>query len=604
LHPDETGVYGTVVNIIPFNYNLRFAGHPAREHILSTGPVDDLTITVYDILAGCDVRVMFRANPAHYTAEELAAHQRRFVALLGQLAVAMPDEPLHRLDMLSAEERQTLLEGFNATARPVPESTLAELFEEQVERAPEALALVFGEQELSYKGLNERANRLAHHLIELGVGPETLVGIALERSVEMVVALLGILKAGGAYLPVLVISSAALRRRLPETVAVMSVDEPEVQAALDAAPRHDPSDVERRGSLLPHHPAYVIYTSGSTGRPKGVVIPHSAICNHMLWMQERFPLSPADRVLQKTPFSFDASVWEFYAPLLVGAQLVVARPGPAGHQDGQYLCRVMAQHQVTTLQLVPSMLRMMLDEGGLETCDSLRRLFCGGEALAEEVKERFVRSTSAELINLYGPTEATIDASYWVCDGKEGGRRVSLGRPVANTQVYVLNCYLLPVPVGVPGELHIGGAGLARGYLNRSALTAEKFIPNPFSATPGDRLYRTGDLVRYLPDGNIEFLGRNDHQVKLRGYRIELKEIEAALSAHPTVQDCVMMAREDGANQKRLVAYVVWRGELAGAAPLTAELRRFLRKKLPEFMMPSTFVSLGAMPLTPNGKLD
>src|SRR5918996_1353101 len=350
------------------------------------------------------------------------------------------------------------------------------------------------------------------------------------------------------------------------------------------------------GVVSPEHLAYVIYTSGSTGRPKGVMIPHRAICNHMVWLQSLFPLTEADKVLQKTPFSFDASIWEFYAPLLRGAQLVMARPG--GHQDALYLAEVMAEQQVTTLQLVPSLLQVLLEEGSLESCHCLRRLFCGGEALPLALQARFFACHGAELHNLYGPTEATIDATSWRCERESHLPIAPLGRPIANTQAYLLDRQLQPVPIGVPGELYIGGAGLARGYLHRPELTPEKFLPHPFSERPGARLYRSGDLARYLPDGNIEFLGRIDHQVKVRGFRIELGEIEACLGSHPEVREACVVVREDASGEKRLVGYYV------GAGVEPEALRGYLRAKLPEYMVPSAFVLLEGFPLTPNGKVD
>ncbi|MGH7474456.1 MAG: non-ribosomal peptide synthetase, partial [Candidatus Methylomirabilales bacterium] len=326
--------------------------------------------------------------------------------------------------------------------------------------------------------------------------------------------------------PVL-LTQARLAGSLPETPARMLCLDSEWERIAQESPDNSPSSVH------PGNLAYVIYTSGSTGRPKGVMIAHRAIGNHMAWMQAAFPLGEADKVLQKTPCSFDASVWEFYAPLLAGAQLVVARPG--GHRDGAYLTELLAEQQITTLQLVPSLLQMVLEAGGLERCPSLKRLFCGGEALAAALQERFFVCHGAELHNLYGPTEVAIDVTSWRC-GRDGRGIALLGRPIANTELYVLDSHLDPVPIGVPGELYIGGAGLARGYLERPDLTAEKFIPDPFGR-PAARLYRTGDLARYLADGNLEFLGRLDHQVKVRGFRIELGEIEAVLGSHPGVKE-------------------------------------------------------------------
>jgi thioesterase domain-containing protein/acyl carrier protein len=329
------------------------------------------------------------------------------------------------------------------------------------------------------------------------------------------------------------------------------------------------------------------------------MISHQAISNHMCWMQTAFPLTDADKVLQKTPFSFDASIWEFYAPLLAGAQLVMARPG--GHRDSAYLIEVITELKVTTVQLVPSLLQMLLESEKFKMCKSLKRVFCGGEALPMEYIKRFSRHLDADLHNLYGPTEATIDVIFFTCKSESHQQLVPIGRPIANTQIYILDGYLQPVGVGVAGELYIGGDGLARGYLNRPDLTAEKFISNPFSDEPRARLYKTGDRARYLSDGNIEFLGRLDDQVKIRGFRIELGEIEAVLGQHPAVEETVVMVREDVPGNKRLVAYVVVNQT---SAPTVSQLHQFLKQKLPEYMIPSAIVKLEALPLTPNGKVD
>jgi acyl-coenzyme A synthetase/AMP-(fatty) acid ligase/acyl carrier protein len=330
------------------------------------------------------------------------------------------------------------------------------------------------------------------------------------------------------------------------------------------------------------------------------MITHQAACNHMLWMQSEHPLGSDDCVLQKTPFSFDASVWEFYAPLLAGARVTLAPPH--AHQESRLLLELIAQHGVTVLQLVPSMLKAILDENKLENCRNLKRLFCGGEVLPSELAARFLDRVDMELYNLYGPTEATIDATCNVCRRTTtSGHSVSIGRPITNTQVFLLDSHLQPVPVGVTGEIYIGGKGLARGYLNRPDLTAEKFIANPFSNDANSRLYRTGDFARYLPDGNIEFLGRIDDQIKIRGYRIGLHEIELALTQHPAVSACAVSVHEDSPETKRLVAHII----AATPAHLSSgQLRVFLKEKLPEYMVPNVFVFLDFLPLTPSGKVD
>src|SRR5690606_8752656 len=350
----------------------------------------------------------------------------------------------------------------------------------------------------------------------------------------------------------------------------------------------------------PQDLAYVIFTSGSTGRPKGAMNEHRGICNRLLWMQEQYGLTPHDRVVQKTPFSFDVSVWEFFWPLMTGARLVIARPD--GHRDSAYLVNLIRHSGITTLHFVPSMLRVFLESEGVEACSgSIKRVICSGEALPHELQERFfARLPGAELHNLYGPTEAAVDVTYWACQRGDDRLTVPIGRPLANTQMYVLDSQMQPVPIGVAGELYIGGVQVGRGYSGRDDLTAERFVPDPYSRTPGARLYKTGDLARYLPDGAIDYLGRLDHQVKIRGQRIELGEIEATLDQHAGVAQSVVMAREDSPGDQRLVAYVVRRqADLA----ITA-MKEHLSAQLPAYMVPSAFVLLAELPLTSSGKVD
>ncbi|WP_147442321.1 non-ribosomal peptide synthetase, partial [Corallococcus exercitus] len=395
--------------------------------------------------------------------------------------------------------------------------------------------------------------------------------------------------------PAVLLAQEHLLSRLPSHDAqVLCIDTQWEDIALQ--PRHAPSARATADGL-----AYVIFTSGSTGRPKGAMNAHGPVVNRLLWMQSAYSLQPHDVVLQKTPFSFDVSVWEFFWPLMTGARLVVAKPG--GHQEPAYLARLISEAGVTTLHFVPSMLQVFLEEPGLEACTSLRRVVCSGEALPVELAERCLRRLPwAGLHNLYGPTEAAVDVTFHQCLPGESRRSVPIGRPVANTQIRLLDSRLEPVPVGVPGELFIGGVQVGRGYLGRPELTAERFIPDAFSDMPGARLYRTGDVARWLPDGAIEYVGRADFQVKVRGLRIELGEIEAALEQHPGVRQAVVVAREDAAGDKRLVAYVACRSGVE-AVDVSA-LRARLHEKLPEYMVPSAFVVLEALPLTPSGKVD
>ena len=527
--------------------------------------------------------------------------------------VADPGQRLADLPLLTRAERQQVLAAWHDTHTAQPmDMCVHEMFEAQVERTPDSIAVVFEEQTLTYRELNTRANRLAHHLHTLGVGPDVPVGLCVERSLELLVGLLGILKAGAAYIPLdPAYPPARLAFMLADAEASVLVTQPQWMArlpmdgvqtvCLDGAWERvavQPGDNLVSG-VTPANLAYVMYTSGSTGQPKGVMIPHSALSNHMHWMQETFALTAADRVVHKTSISFDASVWELFAPLLVGGCLIVARPG--GHQDSAYLVELLATQQVTMLKLVPSLLQMLLAEDALGTCGSLRHVFCGGEALSPALQEQFCGHLEARLHNLYGPTEATIDVACWTCARGGEQRIVPIGRPIANTQLYLLDAQLQPVPIGIPGELYIGGASLARGYLHRPELTAAAFIPHPFSAEPGARLYKTGDLARYLPDGNIELLGRLDHQVKIRGYRIELGEIETTLEHHPAVRQAAILVREDTPGDRRLVAYCVL---CHGLVADIHELRSFLQTKLPDYMIPATFVRLDALPLTPSGKVD
>ncbi|HEY0601297.1 MAG TPA: amino acid adenylation domain-containing protein, partial [Herpetosiphonaceae bacterium] len=567
--------------------------------------------------------------------------------------------------LVPAEQLEQRAE-INATQRDYPaHESLHGLIEAQVERTPDAVAVIAeaGTRErvaLSYRELNARANQLARHLQTLGVKTNTLVGIAMERSLEMVVGLLGVLKAGAAYVPIdpsypaervqwmlddaqvpVLLTQERLIAQLPEHAATTLCLDRDWPAIAENDEHNLPPTTQ------PDDLAYVIYTSGSTGRPKGAMNTHRAIANRLLWMQDTYGLTAEDRVLQKTPFSFDVSVWEFFWPLLTGARLVMARPG--GHQDPAYLADVIAQQQITTLHFVPSMLEHFLDAPNLSQCRSLRRVICSGEALSFELTRRFFERLSAELHNLYGPTEAAVDVTSWACDPNDERRVVPIGYPIANTQLHIIDQQMQPVPLWVPGELLIGGVQLARGYLNRPDLTAERFIPDPFSTTPGSRLYRTGDLARFREDGSIEYLGRLDHQVKLRGFRIELGEIEATLRTYPGLREAVVVAREDQPGDQRLIAYVVeeprtgalWakqepneqtnkeqtnKGVETDSSPspaaageggversetgvragedLLPALRAFLGQRLPEYMIPSAFVVLDALPLSPNGKVD
>ena len=539
--------------------------------------------------------------------ESVVEMQQGFTAFLQDI-VSNPQQRISDLPLLTKVEQYRLLVEWNANHAEYPSTTcIHQLFEAQVERTPDAVAVVFEDEQATYRELNRRANQLAHHLQKLEVGPEVLVGMCVERSLDMVVGLLGILKAGGAYVPLdpafpserlalmledaqvpLLLTQQRLLLRLPRHGAqVVCLD-------TDAAALTQHSEANPVTEATSDNLAYVIYTSGSTGRPKGVQILHRAVVNFLLSMRQQPGLTAEDSWLAITTLSFDIAALELFLPLLVGARLIVASRETAA--DGAALAETLTRARVSVMQATPITWRLLLAAGWQGNPDL--KILCGGEALPPDLAQQLL-PRAVSLWNLYGPTETTIWST--VCQIKPGDEVISIGRPIANTQVYLLDPQLQPVPVGVPGELYIGGDGLARGYLNRAELTAERFIPHPFSDEPGARLYKTGDLARYRADGTIEHLGRLDYQVKLRGFRIELGEIEAVLAQHLAVRQAVVVAREDVPGDKRLVAYVVPQPH---QMPTISGLRGYLQAKLPDYMVPSAFVLLEAFPLTPNGKVD
>ena len=540
----------------------------------------------------------------------------RLIANFGRLLEVIAREPetcVENLPLLTEAERAAVLEGWNQTAADYPAGACAhQLFELRARQTPEAVALVFGERALSYGELNEGANRLAHYLRRAGVGPEVAVGICLERSPEMVVAVLGVLKAGGAYVPldaeypearlnymaadarvkVLLTTRDAAGRFAATGARLVCLDEAAAEVA--AEPATDPHDLTSPDNLL-----YMIYTSGSTGRPKGAMNTHRGVVNRQFWMQEKYPLGADDRVLQLSSFGFDFSVWEILGTLAAGARLVIPEPG--AQRDPARLVALIESTGVTVVHFVPSLLNAFLNQEGVERCRGLRLVLAGGEALPFELQERLFAALPAELVNQYGPTEASIDVTFWDCVRGSQTRRVPIGRPNANNRVYILDRHFEPVPIGVGGELYIGGVGVGRGYWSRPNLTAEKFLPDPYAAVPGARMYRTGDLARFLQDGAIEFLGRVDHQVKVRGFRIELGEIESALAECSSVAEAAVILREEPGGERRVAAYVVPR---PGHEFNVMRLREELGRSLPDHMIPAVFVRLDALPLLPSGKLD
>ncbi|NEO43705.1 MAG: amino acid adenylation domain-containing protein, partial [Moorea sp. SIO4A3] len=522
------------------------------------------------------------------------------------LLSAIVDNPQLRvgeLPLLSEGERHQLLVEWNDTANEYPkDKCIHQLFEEQVEKRPDAIAVVFDQQQLTYHQLNQRANQLAHHLQNLGVGAEVLVGICVERSIQMVVGLLGILKAGGAYVP---LDPNYPHQRLSYMLEDSGVEVLLTQQSLLESPSHKTQMVcldSDWGAIEQHsgenievevtsdNLAYVIYTSGSTGQPKGVAIEHCSVCNLALAQRNLFDLEPTSRVLQFASISFDASVSEIVMAVTSGAMLILGTASEL--MPGDDLKQILHQCCVTHVTLPPSALAVL----PTDELPALSQIIVAGEACSLELAHQW--SVGRRFFNAYGPTESTVCAT--VAQIRDSSEKITIGHPISNTQIYILDKHLQPLPIGVPGELYIGGDGLARGYLNRPELTSEKFITNPFSNSKSQRLYKTGDLVRYLQDGNIEFIGRIDNQVKIRGFRIELGEIESVLSTHPQIQQSVVIATEDIHDNKRLVAYVVSESESLS----TNQVREFLKQKLPDYMVPSAFVTLENLPLTPNGKVD
>ncbi len=589
-------LHGPLVNVQPFYKPLAVTGVRATLEVLCTGPVDDLTLGFRgDGQHLLDLEI--EANPALYSREDVEAHATR---LLHFVSAALEAGDIAAVPLATVAEAQQVVHGFNATAHALPQTTLVELLQQGMDRDPHAPALVSGDTTLDYATLEARSFALAAQLRAMAVGPGSVVAVALPRSLELVIALVAVLRAGAAYLPLdLAHPDERLARILSSAQPACVLAAAEVSARMDGVPVLAPdqwtalSFAAPWADPAPSDAAYVIYTSGSTGEPKGVVIEHRAIVNRLLWMREHYGIRSDDRVLQKTPATFDVSVWEFFLPLLCGATLVVA--GPDAHRDPTELARLIRAHAITTAHFVPSMLDAFLAAPASEGLQ-LRRVFTSGEALDASLRDRFHGRMQAELHNLYGPTEAAVDVSYWPASAQDRSRPVPIGFPVWNTRLYVLDARMQPLPVGVPGDLYLGGVQLARGYLGRDDLTAERFLADPF--LPGERIYRTGDVARWRADGAVEYLGRSDHQVKLRGLRIELGEIEAALRELPGMERVEVLLRQDTPGDARLVAYVP--AALADAVML----RSHLATRVPDYMVPSAFVGVDHWPVTANGKLD
>ncbi|POY33488.1 non-ribosomal peptide synthetase [Mycobacterium kansasii] len=579
-------------------------------HVGQGGAAFDLMIQVADVDGkfSCDLHY----NADLFDAATIARMIGHFTTLLDGI-VTDPARRLSQLPLLTESERRQQAAWNDTRVCYDAPDCLHDMVAETARRTPDAVALAFGNQEMTYAELDGRANALAAQLQRLGVGADGIVPVLLDRSTELVVALLGVLKAGGAFMPLdpaqPVSRIAAMIGNVPDAPVCVTHQRHSDRLrgftghrlCLDLSSAPAPSNgfaaPDRRGRSAGL--AYVVHTSGSTGTPKGALNTHAGIRNRLLWMQAAYQLTPADRVLHKTPITFDPSIWEIFWPLIVGARLVIAEP--EAHKDPAGLVRTIVDQAVTTVHFVPSMLRSFLAEPRVTDCAGLRRVFCSGEVLPYDVQERFLATLDAELYNLYGPTEAAIDVTHFHCRSGESRSPVPIGRPIANIRIHLLDAHLQPVPVGVPGELFIGGVGVARGYLNQPDATAAAFLTDPFAADPDQLLYRTGDRARYLPDGNIEYLGRRDDQVKIRGVRIEPAEVEVALQRHPGIVENAVVADNDGRGNTRLVAHIV---AARGAAPSVAELRRFLLQQLPAAMVPAVFAITESLPHTSSGKVD
>ncbi|GJM31001.1 MAG: hypothetical protein DHS20C18_00020 [Saprospiraceae bacterium] len=572
----------------------------------------DINLSISENTKGLDIGIdyctdLFREE----TIKRMSLHFRQLL----QAIIADPNQAIGQINILNREEEHILLQQFNDTQVEFPHHlTVVDLIDQQTRRTPNATAITFEQQRLSYEQLDHKSNQLAHYLRKNGVQTESLVAICLDRSLEMMIGLLGILKAGGAYVPIDPgYPEERINYMLQDTQTQWVITSQNIATSWEQLPEVQVIAIDREWPVISQQPSdkpnvkldakdlmYIIYTSGSTGNPKGVMNQHEGVMNRLFWGQQRYALNPEkDVVLQKTTFCFDVSVWELFWPLISGARLVFATPD--GQKNSSYLKNIINQENITIIHFVPSMLEVFLLDIQADECPSLQRVFCSGEALKASQAKRFRQLLpDVELHNLYGPTEAAIEVTFWeAVVGKQVPNRIPIGKPTANTQMYILNASGMPSPIGVPGELHIGGIQVARGYWKRPELNAEKFVPDPFGTDPNGRLYKTGDLARWLPDGNIEYLGRIDDQVKIRGFRIELGEIEQVLGQAPDVSACAVLAKADKNNNLRLVAYLVTTNPLD-----KVQLQAYLLKKLPDYMVPAIWISLPALPLNYNGKLD
>jgi len=561
---------------------------------------------------GCELRLTY--NTDLFAPDTMRRFLQQYASLL-HAVLEEPDKKLGDYELTSADESRLILEDWNQTAfENARERCLHRLVEEQAVQTPDRIAIAFEDQEVSYAELNRRANQLAHYLIARGVTAQQPVGVSMEMSPDLIVTILAIMKSGGTYLPLdpyypmdriayiikesgvnLIVSQESLREaNLRYEADFIWIDLESGQLASESS-ENPANDVD------PGHLVYLMYTSGSTGKPKGVMVPHRGACNYVLWMKHRFSLAADDKVLNKTSINFDISVWEIFLPLISGAQLVLGRRETL--QGAETLTELICHHGVTQVQFVPSALKAFADSGMLSSCRSLRRIFSGGEALSSGLQNQVFDSFAGELHNLYGPTEASIYVGHWECQRHDRRRLVPIGRPMHNSKLFLFDDRMKPTPIGMTGEIYIGGeVALALGYKNKPEATAERFVNNPRSVDGKDaKLFKTGDLARYRADGAIEFLGRADAQVKVRGYRIELGEIEHNLIRHPQIKHAVVIVREDHLDDRRLVAYLLYR---ESSGPSEGELRAYLKQQIPDYMVPAHFVELDSIPLLPNNKID
>jgi amino acid adenylation domain-containing protein len=610
--PSRAPLVAAIFNLDQGMESFDFDGVSARYAVCPRQYVKhDLFFNVVDESHSITLEVDY--NSDLFDADSVSRWIEIYQLLLEQL-VASPTTAIKHLQTIDTAARTKLALEWNSTAvdYPLDDINLMTLFEDAVDKNPDNIALMMGTQSMTYADLEHKANQLAAWLRRQDVGPDQVIPVIMDRSPEMLIALYGILKAGAAYLPLdpsypdhrlqFILKQSGARIVLCQALFAEQVPEDYIALALDTSWQVVEDESSQRLPLAASadNLAYVIYTSGSSGEPKGVMIEHRAICNRLLWMAENYPLNSEDRVLQKTPYTFDVSVWELFLPLLCGSRLVLAEPD--GHKSTDYLIDTIKQYHITQLHFVPTMLKAFLANEASASCTGIKRVICSGEALGRDLQDLFYETLpNVELHNFYGPTEAAVDVSSWYCDPSDSANTVPIGKPVANTQLYVLNCAMQLQAIGIPGELYIGGVQLARGYLQQPGLTEQVFVADPFSDKPGARLYRSGDQVRLRDNGVIEYIGRNDSQVKVRGMRIETKEIDTLLARHPSVVSCVTIVREDRSNDQRLVSYVVIKTEHDFE---DKTFREHLRALLPGYMVPQHFVELDSLPYSTSGKLD